>query len=92
MNRKITKFTPHQNGKVFGILVALGSLIFLVPMFLIFSMVTPQPNSPPAFIFLLFPIMYLIFGYLSIAAGCLMYNFMFRYIGGIEYDAEESGT
>lgn len=89
MKRQVTRFTPHQNGKVFGILMALGSLVFLIPIFLIFSVVGSRPpNGPPPFMFLLFPIMYLIFGYLSIAVGCLLYNFMYRYIGGLEYESE----
>ena len=89
MKRQVTRFTPHQNGKVFGVLMAIGSSVFLIPIFLVFSVVGPQPpNGPPPFIFLIFPIGYLIFGYLSIAIGCLLYNFMYRYIGGLEYEAE----
>ncbi len=37
---------------------------------------------------LLAPIMYLVFGYLSIAIGCAIYNFMFRFLGGIEFEAK----
>ena len=90
MKAQIKRFTPHQNGKVFGILMALGSLVFIVPMGLFFSTIGPQsPGAPPPYVFLLFPIMYLIFGYLSIAVGCLLYNVMYRYIGGLEYESEK---
>ena len=37
---------------------------------------------------LLAPFIYLVFGHLSVAIGCLIYNFMFRYIGGIEFEAK----
>ena len=90
MNRTITRFKPHQNGKVFGILMALGSFGFLVPVFVMFTAIGPQKDGPPPFIFLLMPIFYFVFGYLSIAVGCLLYNFMFRYIGGVEYEEESS--
>jgi hypothetical protein len=88
MKVQVARLSPHQNGKVFGVLMALGSLVFLVPFTLIFAMAPEQPNAPPAFLFLLFPILYLIFGYLSVAVGCWLYNVMFKYIGGIEYEAK----
>ena len=86
MKQQVQRFSPHQNGKVFGVLMAIGSLVFLVPMFLIFAFAAPQEGGPPAFVVLLFPLMYLVFGYLSVAVGCWLYNIMFKYIGGIEYE------
>jgi drug/metabolite transporter (DMT)-like permease len=88
MKLQVARLSPHQNGKVFGVLMALGSLVFLVPFTLIFAFAPEQPNAPPAFLFVLFPILYLVFGYSSVAVGCWLYNVMFKYIGGIEYEAK----
>ena len=87
MKQQIARLSPHQNGKVFGILMAIGSLAFLLPIMVIFWLSPPNPDAPPAFIFMLFPVFYLIFGYLSIALGCWLYNTLFKYIGGIEFEA-----
>jgi len=35
------------------------------------------------------PFIYLIFGYISVAIGCALYNVMFKYIGGFEFEARE---
>ncbi len=88
MKRQIKRLSPHQNGKVFGVLMALSSLVFVIPMTLAFSLMpTPQGQSgPSAFFFVLFPILYLVMGYLMVAVGCLIYNFAFKYLGGIEYE------
>jgi len=32
MKKQIVRFSPHQNAKVSAILMAVGSLVFLVPM------------------------------------------------------------
>ena len=88
MKKQIQRLSPHQNGKVFGVLMALSSLVFLIPMTLAFSLMPMQNshNGPPMFIFLLFPILYLVMGYVMVAVGCIIYNFAFKYLGGIEYE------
>lgn len=48
-----------------------------------------ERSGPSAFFFLLFPIFYLVMGYLMVAVGCLIYNFAFKYLGGIEYETIE---
>jgi ABC-type Na+ efflux pump permease subunit len=95
MKVQIARFSPHQNGKVFGVLMALGSLVFVIPMVALSSLMpavtdaqgNPIPQ-PPVMLFLLFPVIYLVMGYIMVAIGCAIYNFMFRFIGGIEYESE----
>jgi hypothetical protein len=58
MKTQIERLSPHQNGKVFGVLFAMGSLVFLVPFVLIAMAVAPTGSTPPLFVFLLFPIFY----------------------------------
>ena len=79
MKQQVARFSPHQNGKVFGVLMALGALVVVVPFFAAISAMAPlgAANAFPGIMILIMPVMYLVFGYLSIAAGCLMYNLMF---------------
>jgi hypothetical protein len=93
---QIARFSPHQNAKVFAVLTALGSLLFVVPMFVAFLFVPPGVDGrgnpvepPPAWIAFLFPFMYLIMGYVMVAVACWLYNILSRYLGGIEYDTRD---
>jgi hypothetical protein len=89
MKQQIAKFSPHQNAKVLAVLMAIGSLVFVLPFMLFAGMMTPEGMGPPMFMLVLFPLFYLVFGYLMVAVGCAIYNAMFRYIGGIEFEAGE---
>ena len=90
MKTQITRFSPHQNAKVLAVLSAISSLIFLVPFTLIAIFTAPEgAGAMPLFMILLFPIFYLVFGYLMVAAGCWFYNAMFRHIGGIEFERSD---
>ncbi len=96
MKTQIARFSPHQNAKVFAVLMALASLLFAVPMFIIFLYMPSGVDTrghpvspPPAFIALLFPLIYLVMGYVMVALGCWFYNLMFKYVGGIEYETRE---
>ncbi len=96
MKIQITRLSPHQNAKVFGILIALTSLLFVLPIAILFSFIpagfdaqgNPIPK-PSAFLTLLFPLFYLVTGYIMTVAGCLIYNFMFKYIGGFDYETRD---
>lgn len=95
MKKQIRRLSPHQNGKVFGVLMAVASLVFVVPMFLIMLFVTPDvdqhgnPVTFPMFLIILFPILYLVFGYLATAIGSALYNLLFRFIGGFEFEVKD---
>ncbi len=87
MKQQVVRFSPHQNGKVFAILMAISSLVFFVPFALIGILAMPKGAGPSLIMMIFLPLGYLIFGYLSIAVGCWFYNLMFKYIGGIEYES-----
>ena len=78
--------------------MAVTSLIFLLPMFLAMSFSMPHVDQQgnhidfPRFIFLLMPFFYLVFGYISVAIGCTIYNFLVKYIGGIEFELEDKNA
>ena len=97
MKVQIARFSPHQNAKVFAVLMALGSLFIAVPMFFAFLYMPPgfdargnPVNPPPAAIAFLFPLIYLVLGYVMVVGSCWLYNFMFRYLGGIEYETGDN--
>jgi len=92
MKQQIARFPPHQNGKVFGVLTAVSSLVFFVPFFVFFAAVAPAEQRPPLFMMLMMPILYLVLGYVMVAIGCAVYNFMFKYIGGIEFESTNGGA
>ena len=93
MKTQIIRLSPHQNGKVAGIILALLSLFAAVPLFL--GLLFSEPSvatdmdrhRPPAFLPLLFPVGYFISGYLITVIYCALYNAMFRFIGGFEFEA-----
>jgi hypothetical protein len=94
MKQQIARFSPHQNGKVFGVLVGVSAFVILVPMLVVISLTLPavdQNGNPidfPVLLFAFSPIVYFVFGYLGVALGCVVYNFLFKYIGGFEFEAK----
>jgi hypothetical protein len=92
MKKQITRISPHQNGKVFGILTAISSLVFIIPMGIIMFLVSQAQGKPDKIQYLMlimFPFMYLVFGYIMTAIGCLIYNLLFKFIGGFEYEGTD---
>ena len=95
MKVQIKRASPHQNGKVLGLLMAISSLIIVIPMFLIFMFAPQQtdaegnPVSIPAYVAFVFPIMYLIFGYIGGAISSMFYNVIVKFVGGFQFELED---
>ena len=94
MKVQISRFSPHQNAKVFGVLTAVASLIFVVPVFLMFTFAPPtdpQGNSVegPRMFLLFAPLIYLVLGYIMTVIMCALYNLLARFTGGLEYETRE---
>jgi hypothetical protein len=87
MKQQIARFSPHQNGKVFAILMAVSSLVFFVPFSLFAFAAAPAEARPSLLFFLGMPILYLVMGYVTVAIGCALYNVLYKHIGGIEFEA-----
>ena len=88
MKVEVRRFSPHQNAKVFAVMMALLSLVAVVPMFLVYFF-APMPEGeggPMAIMLLLFPFAYLVMGYIMVLLGCAFYNLVCKYTGGIEYE------
>ncbi|MEJ2061114.1 MAG: hypothetical protein P8Y64_11625, partial [Gammaproteobacteria bacterium] len=95
MKKQIKRLSPHQNAKVFGIMMAVLSLIFVLPMSAWMAMTMPSvdvhgnPMHFPLFMFLALPLIYLVFGYVWVAIGSVIYNIFVKFIGGIEFELED---
>ena len=92
MKIQILRFSLHQNAKVMALMMAICSLIMLIPMTLIIWFTAPPGLSLPWGMYLLAPVFYLVFGYISVAVGSLIYNYLARKVGGVEYMAEVTRT
>jgi hypothetical protein len=91
MKQRITRLSPHQNGKVFGVLMAIISLIFVIPLILAALFASLPPKAMPSiFALVMLPIMYLVIGYIMTVIGCWIYNLLAGAVGGIEFELQEA--
>lgn len=86
MKQQIARFSPHQNAKVFAVLTAVGSIVFMVPFMLITFASAPAEARPPVWLLFGMPVLYLVMGYVSVVIGCAVYNALYKFIGGIEFE------
>ena len=100
--KTIKKFSPHNTALTFACVMALSSLLFIIPMSLIFlntpmEDINGNPISAefPFGMMLLMPILYLIMGYIMTVVGVCIYNWVSKFTGGIQFelsDNEENST
>jgi CBS domain containing-hemolysin-like protein len=90
MKTRIQRFSPHQNAKVFAVLMAVVSFILLVPLMLFFSTIAPDKYSFSIVSVLVVPIVYLVFSYISVVIWCWLYNLLAKFTGGIEFDQQSA--
>ncbi len=74
--------------------MAVISLLVMAPISAVMFYFMPtvdQYGNPIHFpkFFLLFPIFYLLIGYVGTVIGTALYNFLFKYIGGFEYEVKD---
>lgn len=96
MKIQIARLSPHQNAKVFGILMGAMTLIVAIPMFFVMLSIPTGVDRngnpmapPPAWLVLLLPFVYVLMGYLMVIIACSLYNLVARFVGGIEYETRE---
>jgi Zn-dependent protease with chaperone function len=90
MKQQVIRLSPHQNGKVFAVLMAVSSLVFVFPFMLLVGLAAPPQSGPPLLVLVLLPLFYLVLGYIMVAVACWIYNRMFRFVGGIEFEARSA--
>ena len=72
--------------------MAIGSLLFAVPVFLLMLLTLPDTDAQgnplhiPLYLTALLPVLYFVFGYIGTALGCLVYNLLFPLVGGFEFE------
>jgi hypothetical protein len=79
MKQQVTRLSPHQNGKIFAVLMAVTSLVFVVPAVLVSNTLGDKENALP---------MYMVLLLLMTAVACIVYNFAAKFVGGIEFEAQ----
>lgn len=90
MKVRIQHLSPHQNGKVVSIIAGFISALFSLPIFFIFivSGAHTEQGNEAVFMLLLMPLFYLIFTYIAVVLTCFVYNWLHKYIGGLELDLD----
>lgn len=89
MVQRIRRFSIGQTAKVMGILYALMGLIF-APIFLFVALSAPQGTTGPwgVGVAVVLPVLYGVFGFIFVALGCALYNWVAGWMGGIEVEME----
>jgi hypothetical protein len=90
--KRIKSFGIYQTSKVVAIILFFSSLIFVIPFALMMKLavghnISGFPFGGGAFIVLL-PVFYGIMGFIMTAIGCLIYNLVAKWTGGIELEFE----
>lgn len=94
---RIKSFGVLQTAKLAAILYFISSAIFVIPIMLI-SFIAGSSSGIPGSGFgamfsgvflIIMPILYGIFGFIFVAIGCLLYNVIAKFVGGIEIELEK---
>ena len=91
MRQQIVRLSPLQTAKTMAALYGLMGFIF-IPFFYVAMSMAPGESRPGAFFLILAPLAYAAFGFVFVAIGCLLYNFVANFTGGIEVDLASSAS
>jgi hypothetical protein len=93
MRQRVRRFGVGQTAKVAGVLYALMGLV-AVPIFLVATLVAPSEAEVGLGIgfALLLPLLYGLLGFVFTAIGCIIYNLVAGWVGGIEVDFGDSAA
>lgn len=94
--KRIKKFGVMQTSKVVAIIYFLLSAVVMIPIGIIGSLIgdAAYPGFPSigGIFFIFLPILYGILGFIVTAIGCLIYNLIAGWTGGIEIEVETAET
>lgn len=94
--KNITYIAPHKTALTVSLVFALSSLLFIIPMMLMFSFMPmhdqngkPIDSNFPVGFILVMPVFYFIFGYIFTGFAAFLYNQVAKLTGGIRYETTE---
>ncbi len=90
---QVKRLSPHQTAKVSAVMMAVISLIFLLPFGLFAAAFAPSGAERAGMgvgFLIAAPLIYLVIGYVMTVISCALYNFVSKLVGGIEYEVEAS--
>ena len=90
MRRQIVRVSVGQTSKVLAVMYGLMGLV-LLPLFLLASRGDAEGAGLGVGFALAMPVLYAVLGYVFVAIGCAVYNFVARHLGGIEVEVEGPG-
>lgn len=82
---RIERFGVGQTAKVLGVLYGLMGLVF-VPFFILIAMFSPDAEGFGVGFAIMMPVLYGLIGFVFTAIGCLLYNVVAGWVGGIEVE------
>ena len=91
MRQQLVRLSPVQTAKVMASLYGLMGFIF-IPLVYFAMGLGPNANRPGAWFLIVAPLAYACFGFVFVAIGCLLYNFVATFTGGIEVDLAPVGS
>jgi hypothetical protein len=98
MKKRLVNVNPLKLGITLGILYGVMSVIFVIPFFLIVSLIgvasarSGAQALPAMFtgIFVIFlPIIYAVLGFVGGVIAAFLYNLVAKWTGGVEFTTEE---
>ena len=96
MTKNITYFAPHKTALTAALVLAISSLLFIIPMVLTMSFMPsvdhngdPIPTFFPTVMIIIMPIAYFIFGYIFTGFSAWVYNKVAKFTGGIKIELSE---
>lgn len=94
--KRVKKLGVYQTSKVAAVIFFLLSLVIILPVSLIantFNHMGPNQGFPGfpfggTIFFILLPLLYALFGFITTAISCVVYNLVAKWTGGIELEFE----
>jgi hypothetical protein len=90
MIRNVMRISPWQAGKFFAVLYFIMGLIFAIPLAL-FSSALPEEASGGFGVgfAIAVPFIYAICGLIFVPLACLIFNFVAKLVGGLQFEITE---
>jgi hypothetical protein len=87
LTKRISRIAPWSAGRLFAVIYFFLSLLFVIPMALIWTIAPIPAASKPPFgpgMLVIFPFLYAGAGLLFVALACAIYNLAAKFVGGVE--------